>query len=87
MAKKDAPIDFEKALAELEALVTRMETGDLTLEASLEAFERGVKLTRECQSALAAAELRVKALTGTETGTDDAELRDLSDPDLISADD
>jgi exodeoxyribonuclease VII small subunit len=61
-------IDFEAALKELEALVQRMETGSLTLEESLAAFERGVHLTRECQRALAAAELRVKALTETDAG-------------------
>lgn len=58
----DEPIDFEAALAELEELVSRMESGTLSLEASLEAFERGIKLTRDCQAALRQAELRVKAL-------------------------
>ncbi len=57
------PIDFEATLAELEALVEKMESGSLTLEESLVAFERGVKLTRACQSALESAELRVKALS------------------------
>ena len=56
-------LDFETALAELETLVNRMEGGDLTLEASLAAFERGVKLTRHCQAALRDAELKVKKLT------------------------
>ena len=56
------PLDFEAALAELEALVQRMETGSLSLEESLAAFERGVQLTRQCQTALQQAELRVKAL-------------------------
>ncbi|MEQ8861764.1 MAG: exodeoxyribonuclease VII small subunit, partial [Pseudomonadales bacterium] len=55
-------LDFETALEELETLVDRMEAGDLTLEASLSAFERGVKLTRHCQSALRDAELKVKKL-------------------------
>ncbi len=59
----DEPVDFEAALAELEDLVTRMESGTLSLEASLAAFERGIKLTRDCQAALRQAELRVKALT------------------------
>ena len=59
----DEPADFEAALAELEELVSRMESGTLSLEASLEAFERGIKLTRDCQAALRQAELRVKALT------------------------
>ena len=57
------PIDFEAALAELEALVTKMEAGSLSLEESLAAFERGIKLTRDCQAALQSAELRIKALT------------------------
>ena len=59
----DEAVDFEAALGELEALVTKMESGTLSLEDSLAAFERGVKLTRQCQSALRSAELRVKALT------------------------
>ncbi|MYD97992.1 MAG: exodeoxyribonuclease VII small subunit [Gammaproteobacteria bacterium] len=59
----DESIDFEASLAELEALVTRMEEGSLSLEESLAAFERGIKLTRDCQSALRDAELRIKALT------------------------
>ena len=57
------PVDFEAALAELEELVGKMEAGSLSLEESLAAFERGIKLTRECQSALRSAELRIKALT------------------------
>lgn len=57
------PVDFEEALTELEELVGRMESGSLSLEESLAAFERGIKLTRECQTALRKAELRIKALT------------------------
>lgn len=68
MADPTEPIDFEGALAELEALVERMESGELTLEQSLDAFERGVKLTRDCQQALQAAELRVQALTEDKDG-------------------
>lgn len=59
---KAKTIDFESALAELEALVSKMEAGDLSLEDSLEAFEQGVKLTRECQAQLSRAEQRVKKL-------------------------
>ncbi|MDZ7668594.1 MAG: exodeoxyribonuclease VII small subunit [Gammaproteobacteria bacterium] len=62
-ADADQALDFEAALAELEALVDQMEAGDMTLEASLTAFERGVKLTRRCQAALRDAELKVKRLT------------------------
>jgi exodeoxyribonuclease VII small subunit len=61
--KKTAEPDFEQALAELEGLIERLETGDLPLEAALKEFERGVTLTRQCQSALREAEQRVKLLT------------------------
>lgn len=54
--------DFEKSLQELEALVERLERGDLPLEEALKAFERGVALTRECQGALAAAQRRIEVL-------------------------
>ena len=56
-------VDFEAMLKELEDLVKQMESGDLGLEDSLKAFERGVALTRQCQAALKNAELRVRALT------------------------
>lgn len=55
--------NFETALAELESLVTRMEGGDLSLDDSLKAFERGVLLARHCQTALSEAQLRVQVLT------------------------
>ena len=61
LAKKRTP-EFEKALAELEALVERLEQGDLSLEESLRAFERGIQLTRSCQQALAEAEQKVEQL-------------------------
>ena len=54
---------FETALAELEGLVQRMEGGELSLEDSLQEFERGVQLTRICQDALKVAEQRVKLLS------------------------
>ena len=60
-------INFEAAMAELEALVAQMEEGDLSLDDSLKAFERGVMLTRQCQQALSQAELRVQALTDANT--------------------
>jgi len=55
--------DFEQSLRELEALVERMEQGDLPLEDALRTFERGVVLTRECQTALKVAQARVDLLT------------------------
>ena len=54
--------DFETAMRDLEALVERLEHGDLPLEESLAAFERGVMLTRACQSALKEAEQKVEIL-------------------------
>lgn len=59
-AKKTYP--FETSLSQLEKLVQQMEEGDLSLEESLKTFEKGVKLARECQTALKDAEQRVKLL-------------------------
>jgi exodeoxyribonuclease VII small subunit len=53
---------LEKSLEELEALVARLEGGDLPLEQALKEFERGVKLTRQCQTALQAAEQKIEIL-------------------------
>ena len=61
MSKKTS-LDFEQALKELEALVTRMEKGDISLEESLKHFERGIELTRTCQKALKEAEQKVQIL-------------------------
>ncbi|GGL98925.1 exodeoxyribonuclease VII small subunit [Pseudomonas asuensis] len=61
MARKKAP-DFEHSLAELQTLVERLESGELSLEESLGAFEQGIRLTRECQSALSQAEQKVQTL-------------------------
>ena len=58
MAKTKTPYPFEDAFERLEALVSRMESRDLTLEESMQTFEEGVKLTRECHQALQEAELR-----------------------------
>jgi exodeoxyribonuclease VII small subunit len=54
--------DFERSLAELEAIVEKLEQGDLSLDESLRHFERGVQLTRVCQSALKQAEQKVEVL-------------------------
>jgi len=55
--------DFEQSLDALEQLVEQMERGDLSLEESLSAYERGVGLYRKCQTALEQAELRVRLLS------------------------
>jgi exodeoxyribonuclease VII small subunit len=58
-----AVAEFERSLDELEQLVQRMEKGDLSLDDSLQAYERGVALYRNCQTALEQAELRVRLLS------------------------
>ncbi|MFT4196847.1 MAG: exodeoxyribonuclease VII small subunit [Pseudoxanthomonas sp.] len=68
MAKNNDPAPspvahFEQSLDELEQLVARMEQGELSLEESLAAYERGVNLYRSCRSALEQAELRVRLLS------------------------
>lgn len=55
-------MDFEKKLNRLEEIVTRMESGELSLEDSLKSFEEGVKLSRDCHVQLNDAEQKVKML-------------------------
>jgi exodeoxyribonuclease VII small subunit len=54
--------DFETAIAELEAIVKKLEEGDLALEKSLELYERGVQLSRFCHTRLEEAEKRIEVL-------------------------
>lgn len=54
--------DFEKSLEELESLVERLESGELSLDESLKQFKRGVELTRHCQSVLEQAQQTVEKL-------------------------
>ncbi len=62
--KDTSPVaDFEASLESLEQLVEKMEHGEMTLEESLTAYERGVGLYRNCQTALEQAELRVRLLS------------------------
>lgn len=61
---------FEEALSQLEALVARLEAGDLPLEEALRAFEEGVRLTRLCAARLEDAERRVQLLTRTPEGAE-----------------
>jgi exodeoxyribonuclease VII small subunit len=60
--KTDKLPDFENSLAELELLVARLEQGDVPLEEALKTFERGVALTRQCQTALRSAQQKVEVL-------------------------
>jgi exodeoxyribonuclease VII small subunit len=68
--KQQETLAFEKSLKELEALVAKMEQGNLSLEESLQHFERGIQLTRTCQQALKEAEQKVEILLN-KSGQDD----------------
>jgi exodeoxyribonuclease VII small subunit len=60
---EEKPQNFEDGLAELEKTVTRLESGDLSLEDSLTAFERGVGLVKALNDRLGAVEQRIEILT------------------------
>ena len=77
--KAGAGFNFERSLEQLETLVAAMEDGELSLEESLEAFEKGVKLTRECQTALRQAEQKVQVLLDESGTTQDLRLEDEPD--------
>jgi len=61
-SQSDPLPDFEQSLTELEALVAKLEQGDVPLEEALKTFERGVALTRQCQAALRTAQQKVEVL-------------------------
>ena len=79
MTKKQTKFDFEMALQELEALVYSMEDGELSLEESLQAFEKGIKLTRECQTALKNAEQKVQVLLNENGDTEELNLDEVEE--------
>ena len=72
--------DFEQSLTELETLVQKLEAGDVPLEEALQTFERGVALTRQCQTALRTAQQKVEVLL-TKNGTESVESFDDDDED------
>jgi exodeoxyribonuclease VII small subunit len=63
-----ATLPFEKALAELESIVQRLEKGDVALEESIQIYERGEALKRRCESLLREAEARVEKITSDASG-------------------
>jgi exodeoxyribonuclease VII small subunit len=67
MRKNNPTQNFESALAELEATVTLMESGQLPLDQSLSAFQRGAELLRFCRQALNETEQQVKLLDNSNT--------------------
>ena len=58
-----APLDFEKAVEQIEAIIERIESGQVGLEKSIAEYEKGVGLLKRCREALAKAEQRVEDLT------------------------
>lgn len=74
--KQQSEFNFEEALQELERLVSSMEEGELSLEDSMKAFEKGIKLTRECQTALQKAEQKVQILLNESGETQAFEVED-----------
>ena len=75
-SKQQSEFNFEEALEELERLVSSMEEGELSLEDSMTAFEKGIKLTRECQSALQKAEQKVQILLNESGETQAFDVKD-----------
>ena len=71
-ASKQKTPNLEKSLEALEAIVEELEDGEIPLEKALKQFEKGIKLSRECQTALEAAEQKVQILL-------DGELKDFAD--------
>jgi len=72
------PVNLEKSLEDLEALVEELESGDLPLDKAMKKFEEGIKLTRGCQTALKDAEQKVEILLKSAGGE---ELQDFADED------
>ena len=62
MSKEDKQIDFEASLKELESIVAKLEDENISLEDSVQSFEVGVNLVKECQKQLQEAELKIKTL-------------------------
>jgi exodeoxyribonuclease VII small subunit len=79
MAEKKKNLNLEKALADLEALVEELESGDLPLDKAMKKFEEGIKLTRGCQAALKEAEQKVEILLKSAGGEESLEEFDTSE--------
>ena len=76
---KDNTSNFETSLNQLECLVEEMETGDISLDAALKAFEEGVKLTREAQQTIAKAEQTIQILVDQDGVPTDRKFHDEED--------
>lgn len=82
LSEEVAALGYEEALEALEAIIERIEQGEVGLEASLEEYRRGVQLVRRCEMVLEAAEQQVEELSLAEVeAVADADPEDLEDPD------
>ena len=70
MSKEDKQIDFEASLKELESIVAKLEDENISLEDSVQSFEVGFNLVKECQKQLQKAELKIKKLLDDGTSTE-----------------
>ena len=75
-----AALSFERALSELEGIVAAMESGQMPLQESLDAYKRGMELLRQCRETLDAAEQQIRILEG-------GDLRELAPQRLASGSD
>ena len=73
MSQEIEALSFEKALAELEAIVQKLEAGDVELEESIEIYERGTLLKAHCEAKLANAQSKIEKITLNEQGSVQAE--------------
>ena len=84
--KKAGDLKFDEALEKLEGIVRRLESGQADLEESLDLYQEGVSIARQCREVLTSAELKVKMLLGELEG-EVAEAETSIDVDASSADD
>lgn len=71
MSKKELNISFEDSLKELEIIVTKLEKGELTLDESIDQFQKGVNIYKTCNNILAEAEGKVRLIVEDEEGNID----------------
>ncbi|MDA0336890.1 MAG: exodeoxyribonuclease VII small subunit [bacterium] len=85
MSDHPEPPTFEVAMEDLEACVARLESGDLTLEQSLEVFERGIAASRACAGLLDQSRKRVQVLVEKAGGEFQLEFLDTDDADALAS--
>ena len=73
---KKKSLNFESTLSEIEKIIESLEEGNLSLEDSIEAYEKGISLTKACQKMLSDAELKIKKLSSKEG--EDVSFEDIS---------